>query len=119
MAPSRQASRDSESANEVAASPSTPVRTKRPKTTGALVLDSSEEPQASVCADSANDPEAEFNCLIGAFLSLAPSPQDLVGGAPDLDLGDEEDMVMEDVVVGDDETWGAEAVGDDDGWLAG
>ena len=82
-------------------------------------MDELDESQALVGADSANDSEAEFNCLIDAFLSLAPSPQDLVGGAPDLDLGDEEDMVMEDVVADDDETWGAEAVGDDDGWLAG
>ena len=82
-------------------------------------MDESDEPQALVGVDSANDSEAEFNRLIGAFLSLAPSPRDLVGAASDSDLGDEEAMMMEDVVVDDVETWGTEAVGEDDGWLAG
>ena len=63
------------------ASPSTPVRTKRPKTRGSLVLDSDE-------------------------------PQDLVG--LDSDSGDEEAVIVEAMLVDDEETWAAGAVGDDD-----
>jgi len=77
LASPRQGSRDS--ANEVEASPSPPVRTKRPKTSS-FVLDS-DEPQDLVRADSADDSEAEFNRLMDALLRLVPSPQ--VGSASD------------------------------------
>jgi len=103
VASSRQGSRDS--ANESGPSPSTPVsRTKRPKTGGSFLLDS-DQPQDLVRVDSADDPEAEFNRLIGALLSLAPSPQD-VGVGLDLCLDDEEAAMMESILVdSDDEIW--------------
>jgi len=65
------------------------------------------EPQDLVRVDSAEDPEAEFNHLIGALLSLAPPPQDVVSVALDSWLDDEGAAMMESILVdSDDEIWG-------------